>query len=162
MICFNIKVIVTKDVPMSAQVQQSGTSAPLPAPSRSCIRSMRLLLEKPPQQCGQANALYRHVHAFLTIVNRHARRVLTFSCTHAADYTADEIAIIGLLGAANGGSLCEIRARASWLVRTDGVEDLIESANYLAALLLVSGQEIRPIRVIQPRHALQPLSVCSG
>lgn len=114
-------------------------------PTHFVVQAARLVV----CQCGCRPARTRHgpaavLDGFLRAVNAHARRVLLINPPGVPDQTADEIALIGLLWAAQNYQDMELDARACWLVREDGIAAVTSAAQEVSAMLEGEGIRLAP------------------
>lgn len=93
---------------------------------------------------------------------RRARRVMHLHQVCCPCLSADEVCLVALVAACQGPAPSTARARAEWLVRGDGVGDLLEAGTQLAFLMRRHGMSLpqrSPAAVPAYEAPLEPVTV---
>ena len=134
-------------------------------PNMTLVRTIRLLTCGAGRRARLAGALPERrdpigtiskLEAFLSAVNRHARRQLLLSPHCAATLSQDEAALLGLICARQRRESDEFDARARWLVHEDGLADVRWHTDDLAVYLALDGIFLQPL-AIAPVPTRQPV-----
>ncbi len=81
---------------------------------------------------------------FLSAIDRYSRRRLTVYPPQASQQTADEIALVNLIAAAQRQDWTEFQARCAWLINKPGLEVLRFYSHAVAARLDLDALTLNP------------------
>lgn len=104
----------------------------------------------------EAEALLLAFAAFLLVLGRGSRRVLTVGQPYCAGLTKDEEHMLRLIAAAQTGDEALLFAHLAWLARREHQDDVMKAATRLAEALTGAGVVLPAVRAPLPARTAGP------